>query len=311
MCAQNQLALITTQAYLKQHPTAFAHFVYQRLYALSLHQRLLCSAETYQHLMGIVTLPYAELDLDHASHIAHSMGTLYLSGQHYRHWQDHIQRSLTTTQEGAAGMVDILYDLAEGHLSGVIHLTLANEAESDNDALWQATNVHEVPIAHDLASANQLINTWLTDDSQHNTTPPIESSLSCIKKNDRVLALIAHEGQNADIRAFAQRVADNLLDYDVILATGSTGGKLLTALKDKVPAEALSKIRPCLSGPLGGDLQVAYAMLHGMCSKVMLFQDKNNSQSQQDDHYFFERVLLGSEYPVERVSNTTVTRIVA
>ncbi len=64
----------------------------------------------------------------------------------------------------------------------------------------------------------------------------------------KVLALIAHDGKKADMVAFATFNREKLADYRII-ATATTG----RLLREKVGLD----VESCLSGPLGGDVQIA------------------------------------------------------
>lgn len=80
----------------------------------------------------------------------------------------------------------------------------------------------------------------------------------------RTIALIAHDGKKADMVAFAIQHHDLLEQFDLV-ATGTTG-KLL---QDRV---GLS-IERMLSGPLGGDVQIASRVVTGTVHAVVFFVD--------------------------------------
>lgn len=80
----------------------------------------------------------------------------------------------------------------------------------------------------------------------------------------RTIALIAHDGKKADMMAFAIQNKDVLKKFELI-ATGTTG-KLL---EDRVGL----KIDRYLSGPLGGDVQIASRVVLGEIDAVFFFVD--------------------------------------
>lgn len=83
------------------------------------------------------------------------------------------------------------------------------------------------------------------------------------KKPQRTIALIAHDGKKAEMIAF---VKDNLQFFkDFHLVATSTTGKhvALTGLK----------IKRFLSGPLGGDAQIAALVATGKCDAVIFMRD--------------------------------------
>jgi methylglyoxal synthase len=80
----------------------------------------------------------------------------------------------------------------------------------------------------------------------------------------KVLALIAHDGKKADMVSFATFNRDKLADYHII-ATSSTG----RLLREKVGLE----VEQCLSGPLGGDVQIAARIADGAVDAVLFMVD--------------------------------------
>ena len=85
-----------------------------------------------------------------------------------------------------------------------------------------------------------------------------------MKKTRQTLALIAHDGKKTDMLAFAMRHCEQLSSFDLV-ATGTTG-KLL---EDEVGL----RIHRYLSGPLGGDVQIAARVIVGDVHAVFFFVD--------------------------------------
>ena len=83
------------------------------------------------------------------------------------------------------------------------------------------------------------------------------------------LAIIAHDGKKADMVQFINRNKKILLDENIkIIATGTTGGKV----------ENIGiKVKKMLSGPLGGDAQIAARVAEGKTKMVLFFKDPNSS----------------------------------
>lgn len=78
------------------------------------------------------------------------------------------------------------------------------------------------------------------------------------------IALIAHDGKKADMVAFAMRHVDLLRPYQLV-ATGTTGKML-------ADQTGLS-VHRYLSGPLGGDAQIAAGVATGDIQAVFFFVD--------------------------------------
>jgi len=80
----------------------------------------------------------------------------------------------------------------------------------------------------------------------------------------KTIALIAHDGKKADIVAFATFNRDKLRDFNLI-ATGTTGRLLI----EKVGLD----VECLLSGPRGGDAQIAARVAQGEVDAVFFFVD--------------------------------------
>jgi methylglyoxal synthase len=82
--------------------------------------------------------------------------------------------------------------------------------------------------------------------------------------NRKTLALISHDGKKADMVAFVMEHKDVLQRYDLV-ATGTTGG--LIHDKTGLPVTRM------LSGPIGGDAQIAAMVAEGKIKAVFFFVD--------------------------------------
>ena len=80
----------------------------------------------------------------------------------------------------------------------------------------------------------------------------------------KTVALISHDGKKADMVAFAMEHKDVLQRYDLV-ATGTTGG--LIHDKTGLPVQRM------LSGPIGGDAQIAAMVAEGKIEAVFFFVD--------------------------------------
>jgi methylglyoxal synthase len=88
------------------------------------------------------------------------------------------------------------------------------------------------------------------------------------------LALIAHDGKKADMVAFAISHRERLSTYDLV-ATGTTG----TLLEEKCGLQ----VRKMLSGPRGGDAQIAGMCAEGKITAVFFFVDPLAAQPHDPD----------------------------
>lgn len=80
----------------------------------------------------------------------------------------------------------------------------------------------------------------------------------------KTIALIAHDGKKDEMIKFAARYKEKLMGFD-LMATGTTGG----LIHDKVGLE----VRRMLSGPIGGDVQIANEVVQGKVAAVIFFVD--------------------------------------
>lgn len=90
----------------------------------------------------------------------------------------------------------------------------------------------------------------------------------------KTLALIAHDGKKADMVAFAISHRDRLKEYDLV-ATSTTGG----LLEEKCGL----KVYRMLSGPLGGDAQIASLCAEKKIEAVFFFVDPLAKQPHDPD----------------------------
>jgi methylglyoxal synthase len=79
-----------------------------------------------------------------------------------------------------------------------------------------------------------------------------------------MLALIAHDGKKQDMVAFVQQHR-NALEKCHLIATGTTGQRISEATG--LPVE------PMLSGPMGGDAQIAARVAEGLVAMVVFLVD--------------------------------------
>ena len=96
------------------------------------------------------------------------------------------------------------------------------------------------------------------------------------------IAIIAHDGKKADMVQFLNK-NKNILNRDTIniIATGTTGGK----------AESVGiKVKKMLSGPQGGDAQIAARVAEGKTKMVLFFKDPLSSHPHESDVNMLIRV---------------------
>ncbi len=100
------------------------------------------------------------------------------------------------------------------------------------------------------------------------------------KLEKQTIALIAHNEMKNRMLDFAIQYENELLKFGRVLATGTTGTMIQDAcrkLREK------NKIERCLSGPKGGDIEIAAEILFNRCHIVIFFIDPLNPHPHIDD----------------------------
>jgi methylglyoxal synthase len=105
----------------------------------------------------------------------------------------------------------------------------------------------------------------------------------------KTLALIAHDGKKADMVAFALAHRDVLKRYELV-ATNTTGKMLI----DKAGLPVLCM----LSGPVGGDAQIATMVAEGKIEAVFFFVDPLGKHPHDPDIQSLLRICNVHDVPL-------------
>ena len=96
------------------------------------------------------------------------------------------------------------------------------------------------------------------------------------------IAIIAHDGKKSELVHFLIKNRAILDSLNIkLIATGTTGGKA---------EEAGFKVKKKLSGPLGGDAQIAGRVGEGKTNMVLFFKDPLSSHPHEADINMLIRV---------------------
>lgn len=96
------------------------------------------------------------------------------------------------------------------------------------------------------------------------------------------IAIIAHDGKKSELVQFLINNRAILDSSNIkLIATGTTGGKA---------EEAGFKVKKMLSGPLGGDAQIAGRVGEGKTNMVLFFKDPLSSHPHEADINMLIRV---------------------
>lgn len=107
-------------------------------------------------------------------------------------------------------------------------------------------------------------------------------------KKRRTIALIAHDGKKAELIAFVKDNKEFFKSFDLV-ATATTGDHVLqTGLK----------VKKVLSGPMGGDSQIATMVATGKVQAVIFMRDPLGMHPHEPDIYTLLRICDVHDVPL-------------
>lgn len=110
-----------------------------------------------------------------------------------------------------------------------------------------------------------------------------------MSKAHKTVALIAHDNKKADMLAFVMTNKDVLSQYELV-ATNTTG----QLLREKGNID----IRTMLSGPIGGDAQIAAMVAEGIIEAVFFFVDPLGKHPHDPDIQMLLRICNVHDVPL-------------
>lgn len=102
------------------------------------------------------------------------------------------------------------------------------------------------------------------------------------------IAIIAHDGKKPEMVAFLLKNKDKLKDIE-LFATGTTGGHV---------ADAGLKVTKLLSGPIGGDAQIAALAATKELDMVIFFRDPLGKHPHEPDVQMLLRICDVHDIPL-------------
>ncbi|MGO1752431.1 MULTISPECIES: methylglyoxal synthase [Psychroflexus] len=104
------------------------------------------------------------------------------------------------------------------------------------------------------------------------------------------VALIAHDGKKAEMVQFINEFQDFFTREDIsLVSTGTTGLKV---------EKAGFKVTRFLSGPIGGDAQIAARIATGQCKLVLFFRDPLEKHPHEPDVLMLLRICDVHDIPL-------------
>ncbi|MES2106520.1 MAG: methylglyoxal synthase [Pseudomonadota bacterium] len=153
-------------------------------------------------------------------------------------------------------------------------------------ALKRQCVIHRKPFLSTLASARE----WLELEALDAGAAPDSSLDASFAFANEGIALIAHDAMKERMLVLAEQHFALLDKYAMRYATGTTGG-LLNKLAQKIKGEEAGRnwVRPFLSGPLGGDAQIAELVLDRQIRRILFLEDPHVARQHEADIQLLER----------------------
>lgn len=153
-------------------------------------------------------------------------------------------------------------------------------------ALKRQCVIHRKPFLATLASARE----WLELEATASGAA-IDSQLNdSFQLQHEGIALIAHDAMKASMLTMAEKHFALLDQFAHRYATGTTGG-LLNQLAQKIKGQEAGEnwVKPYLSGPLGGDAQLAELVLDRQIRRILFLEDPHVARQHEADIQLLER----------------------
>ena len=201
-------------------------------------------------------------------------------------------RRLPTRREGGiihlvAGVVDNAGDDA---LDAVIYLLDPDDPTSvfpEGLALKRECVIHGKPFISTYAHARE----WFELERIARGAAPDPALDPWFDLQSQTVALVAHDALKPKMLDFAKEHFALLSRFARRIGTGTTGGLLNELAASRLPesAAATAWVDRYLSGPLGGDAQIAREILLGRCGRVIFFEDPHVARQHEADIQLLER----------------------
>lgn len=153
-------------------------------------------------------------------------------------------------------------------------------------ALKRQCVIHGKPFLSTLAGARE----WLELEALAVGATPDPTLDAIFDLSVESIALIAHDAMKGRMLTLVEQHFELLDKFALRYATGTTGS-LLNQLARKIKGDAAGRnwVRPFLSGPLGGDAQIAELILHRQCRRVLFLEDPHVARQHEADIQLLER----------------------
>ena len=171
-------------------------------------------------------------------------------------------------------------------LDAVIYLLDPDDPTSlfpEGQALKRQCVVHGRPFISTLAHARE----WFELERVLAGFPRDRSLDALFSTPDDAVALVAHDARKDAMEAFVREHFALLSSFPRRYATGTTGGRLNRLAISLGAGEGWT--HRLLSGPLGGDAQLAELVLDRRCRRIVFFEDPHVARQHEADIQLLER----------------------
>lgn len=153
-------------------------------------------------------------------------------------------------------------------------------------ALKRQCVIHGKPFLSTLAGARE----WLELEALERGAASDPTLDAVFDLSQESIALIAHDAMKDRMIALAEQHFSLLDRFAMRYATGTTG-RLLNELAQKIKGRDAGRhwVRPFLSGPMGGDAQIAELILDRQCRRVLFLEDPHVARQHEADIQLLER----------------------
>ena len=153
---RGRIAFITTPMYRKSYPDSIENFIYKNLYSLCHAFDVITTRHTHDFILKTIKRPYVEFLPRHLSLMREDARFGISGNDDLDRWKSVVLSGLQPTMGSFQGMIHVAFELVEGRLDAVIHFTdwQDKSAKPDSAVLSREANVHNVPIATNVETAN-------------------------------------------------------------------------------------------------------------------------------------------------------------
>ena len=154
-------------------------------------------------------------------------------------------------------------------------------------ALKRQCVIHGKPFISTVASARD----WIENERIHAGLAPDPGADRFHAFESQTLALIAHDAMKPQMLAFAAEHYDVLSRFARRVATGTTGQRLNEMAWSRGWPQDTPWVHRYLSGPMGGDAQIADLVLERRCQRAVFFEDPHVARQHEADIQLLERAV--------------------